>query len=322
MYQYMVRTFLPIGFLIGLLQSYAGIYYVNDASQSGDMYCTQAGHNGNDGLTPGTPKLDVNALLSEYTLVPGDTVLIDTGVYTNGVLIGTNVVGTAAKPIAFQGATNTQPWGVGTVIRAGGDVITVGGKYLEFRDIMTVDGASGLHLATAANNSFLRIYSISNTGYAVRSSGLASSNVFRRCVFHSRSVAAFALNTPAKDNYVEQCIGWSSGSVGIGGQNGTLSNIVGNIFFCVTGIAPVEGMAGSYNVIYSQGGFHPSFDTMEDFNRVFTNWHHNTMADPMVLNQNSFDFHLLSASGFVSNGVWVTNPAVGYSPGIDLGPRK
>ena len=27
-------------------------------------------------------------------------------------------------------------------------------------------------------------------------------------------------------------------------------------------------------------------------------------------------------AGFVSNGVWVTNAAVGYSPATDFGPRE
>jgi len=46
------------------------------------------------------------------------------------------------------------------------------------------------------------------------------------------------------------------------------------------------------------------------------------VADPMFVDAAGLDFHLLSAAGFVSNGVWVTNPAVGYSPGIDFGPRE
>jgi hypothetical protein len=55
---------------------------------------------------------------------------------------------------------------------------------------------------------------------------------------------------------------------------------------------------------------------------VDTNLLHSTVADPKFANAAAFDFHLLSAAGYVSNGVWVTNAAVGYSPGIDFGARE
>jgi hypothetical protein len=61
---------------------------------------------------------------------------------------------------------------------------------------------------------------------------------------------------------------------------------------------------------------------LSDYARVNTNFVGNTVADPMFVNAAAFDFHLLSAAGFVSNGVWVTNPAVGYSPAIDFGARE
>jgi hypothetical protein len=64
-------------------------------------------------------------------------------------------------------------------------------------------------------------------------------------------------------------------------------------------------------------------ETLADIQRIYTNWIGNTVvADPKFVNAEGFDFHLLSAAGFVSNGVWVTNATVGYSPGIDLGPRE
>ena len=38
-------------------------YYVNDASTSDDVYCTAVGDDGNDGLSPATPKATVQAIL-------------------------------------------------------------------------------------------------------------------------------------------------------------------------------------------------------------------------------------------------------------------
>ena len=49
-------------------------FYVNDASTSNDVYCTAVGDDGNDGLSPATPKATVQAILAVRS-EPGDTVL-------------------------------------------------------------------------------------------------------------------------------------------------------------------------------------------------------------------------------------------------------
>jgi len=52
---------------------------MNDATTTGDIYCTAAGIDTNNGLTPATPRL---TLASIYGLAAaGDTILIDTGTY-------------------------------------------------------------------------------------------------------------------------------------------------------------------------------------------------------------------------------------------------
>ena len=38
-------------------------YYVNDAFTNGDVHCTAPGHNANNGLSPATPKADVQAIM-------------------------------------------------------------------------------------------------------------------------------------------------------------------------------------------------------------------------------------------------------------------
>ena len=300
----------------------ATTYYVNDDSVVGDVYCSQRGNDANDGRAPSTPKLTLNNLLDAYALVPGDVVLIDTGIYTNDVVIGTNVNGTAANRIVFQGSPDTQPWGGGTTFSATGSLVQVSGNYLVFQDIRIVGANLGVTLLDASFNEFLRIYCISNIGFGVTSTGASNSNAFRRCVFHSISAGAHGMYAPAKGNYMEYCINRSENSVGIGGQAGVLSNIFSCVLIGKTGIAPPEGSFGSHNIISVTDRIHPSIETLSDFNKAYTNWHHNTVADPKFVNAEGFDFHLLSAAGFVSNGVWVTNAAVGYSPGIDFGPRE
>jgi hypothetical protein len=56
-------------------------YYVNDGSQTGDVFTTAIGDNGNSGKSPTAPMASLTALLSAYDLDPGDVVHVDAGTY-------------------------------------------------------------------------------------------------------------------------------------------------------------------------------------------------------------------------------------------------
>jgi len=80
-------------------------YYVNiagDSEFSDNEYTTAAGNDANDGLSAATPKASIRAVLNAYDLDPGDTILVDTGVYT----LPTNIVITADDAgVTIQGPT-------------------------------------------------------------------------------------------------------------------------------------------------------------------------------------------------------------------------
>ncbi|MCC6640239.1 MAG: right-handed parallel beta-helix repeat-containing protein, partial [Deltaproteobacteria bacterium] len=57
-------------------------FYVNDASTAGDEYTTATGDNANDGRAPSRPMASLAGLLAAYDLDPGDTVYVDTGIYS------------------------------------------------------------------------------------------------------------------------------------------------------------------------------------------------------------------------------------------------
>lgn len=61
----------------------AANYYVNDAALTGDIFCSAAGNNANNGTSSATPKLTLANLLSTYsgTLGSGDIIYIDAGTY-------------------------------------------------------------------------------------------------------------------------------------------------------------------------------------------------------------------------------------------------
>ena len=316
--------------LAGLLACATGAaaitYYVNDTSAVGDVYCTQLGNDANDGRTPSTPKLTLNNLLASTNLLPGDVVLIDTGTYTNTVDIGTNVNGTVGNRILFQGASITNTAASGTIFMppATNHAFNVNGNYLQFRDIKTVGGARGMQLNNSSFGEYERVLCIETSGNPLYVDGASNSNAFRRCVFATTAVALGMNCQVGKGNYIANCVGYAPSSAALGSRSGNISNVVNSILYGHWAMAYPEGIsdAGSHNILFGTLATHLDYETLAEVQRINTNWHDNAVADPKFVNAAGGDFHLLSAAGFVSNGVWVTNPAVGFSPGIDFGARE
>ena len=82
-------------------------FYVNDASTDGDIYCSAAGSDANDGLTKAKPKATLQAILDQYDLEGGDTVYVDTGAYNESVRVIWSRSGEAGKPVKVVGNTNS-----------------------------------------------------------------------------------------------------------------------------------------------------------------------------------------------------------------------
>jgi hypothetical protein len=316
--------------LAGLLACATGAvavtYYIDDNSNVGDVYTPGfTGNDSNDGLTPSTPKLTLNNLLASTNLLPGDVVLIDTGMYpvTNTITLGTSLAGVAGSPILFKGSTNLATDGTTFTSSTSVAIFDVRGSHLHFQKIRTWGGGNGFLLTGARNCEFDEVQAL-YAGQAIRLLNGASSNSFRRCVMHAVTYSATGGDAPGSGNYMENCVAWSTVSAAFAPHAALYSNFVNNIGFGVyaLGSAGYGPPIGSQNVFWYSGSFSPSYETLSDYARVNTNFVGNTVADPKFANAADFDFHLLSAAGYVSNGVWVTNPAVGYSPGIDFGPRE
>ena len=300
----------------------AATYYIDDSSNDGDVYTPAfPGNDANDGFSPTTPKLTLSNLVSTINLQPGDIVLIDTGTYLTSAVIPSTINGNSGSPIIFQGSTATRPWGEGTMFTGSGELLEIRGNYLQFKDIRMAQGARGFIVNNSSYGYYERIYAISNN-VAVTVIG-GNSNVFRRCVFATYTLSAGVYFLSGTGNYMENCIVIAPHVSALLAAPGSVSNIVNSIVVglraTTTGFTPD---AGSYNVLYGSQMAHGEYETLAELQRVNTNWHHNTVADPMFVDVAGLDFHLLSAAGFVSNGVWVTNAAVGYSPGIDFGARE
>jgi parallel beta-helix repeat protein len=79
-------------------------WYVNDASQAGDSWCSAIGYDTNHGFSTAKPKRTIGAVMA--LLTAGDTVYIDAGTYSEAVTIATDSVALIG---AGQNATIISP---------------------------------------------------------------------------------------------------------------------------------------------------------------------------------------------------------------------
>ena len=112
------------------------------------------------------------------------------------------------------------------------------------------------------------------------------------------------IQTAALGNYIEHCVLGSLNNIPIFPKP-TPSPTSSTLLWWLRGFFPVRQCARKVqNCIFSYTTvFGTDHETLEDVQRVYTNWVGNTVvADPEFVNAEGFDFHLLSAAGFVSKG--------------------
>lgn len=306
---------------LGGAAAFGAEYFINDTYVPGeDIYTTATGNDGNPG-TAALPKATLGNVIGTCNLQPGDVVYIDTGTYASGAVISNTVVGAAGNAIRFQGSTNVAAGG--TVFSGGGNNLTVRGQYLILADIRTAGGSTGVALNNAKHCEFYRLWAISNSLYAVNMSSASSSNRFQWSVLMGNGAGLRTSESSVRDNYFDNSVIQVSG-IAIAGFpqffNITACIISGSsVFLGDTYIQTnvVNSMFWGVNTIS------PGLPTLADVMRVQPGFQGNTVADPQFVNAGALDFHLLSTTGYATNGnAVVTNVSVVHSPAIDFGPRS
>ena len=84
------------------------LYYVNDGSNSNDLFCSAIGSDSHNGLSPATPVASLQTILTRYTLGPTNTVYVDSGTYTcsSNIIIDARHSGNWDYPINIVGVKN------------------------------------------------------------------------------------------------------------------------------------------------------------------------------------------------------------------------
>jgi parallel beta-helix repeat protein len=198
------------------------VYYVNDTApatlQAGD-WTTAVGNDSNDGLTPATPKADIQAILSAYALGAGDIIKVDEGTYN----LSTNVLLQAAQSgITIEGYNNAAYPTRAAVLNRGntntGQVAVV------------IDGAANLtldHLDLTGGQDGLYVYASSG------SDGLTLSN----SVLYGNTYAGADVETTNNVHLVNDTA-YNNVSYGLLVQGG-LRDVIdgGNVYANSTGIS-------------------------------------------------------------------------------------
>ncbi|HPO17461.1 MAG TPA: right-handed parallel beta-helix repeat-containing protein, partial [Candidatus Hydrogenedentes bacterium] len=324
-------VYMPLG------EAASSNYYVNDDyDEDSDIYCTTSGNDANDGLTPATPKRNIQAIIDFYTLKGGDVVWIDTGTYDLAADISLNYLdqGLSGNPIRFAGVTkpNGEP---GTIFQRQGTTgasfnLSNGTRNVQVERMWLTGGANGVYCDgwwAYWNEGLIfqdiRISNVQNTGcYFEETYGCT----LRRCEISGFSEGP-GIDIFQSSAIVDQCtVVAGSGKTCIAVHSTTgdydsesnlsLTNSILQTSLqggaCVT-LGYFSSASVKYNDLYATGGATPGL-TLDDTN---------IQTDPLFADPENGDFYVKSAAGRwdpAANGAtggWVVDSMT--SPLIDTG---
>ena len=306
------------------------MFYVNDQTTNGDVYCTAVGNDANSGLVSDSPLLSLQEVIDRYDLNGGDVVYVDTGNYllTNIVIIGLTDSGTSNEYMTIQGSTNFAAGGSVFDRRnpAEGTFVLTGASFVQMLNLTLKGGASGLALiGNSEKNRFIHLVARDQDSYGVYVHGASHNNEFSQCAVAGNTNYAVRVHSSTNVSW-QNCVFWNPGGLFIDSSaETTVSNCIlrassGSIFF------PNYGgkLMGDYNVIYLEGAatvFNNDgtiYPRLSDVQQSLNQQWHSCVFDPQLADPTNFDFHPRSQAGRYVTGVGWTNDAV-TSGVIDMG---
>ncbi len=314
-----------------------GQYYVNDASTAGDIYCSAAGNDANDGKSPATPKASIQAVLDAYDLEAGDTVFVDAGTFQpiTEIFVTSADGGSSQRQVSFLGVKGR------TIVDRGASNATgacfhVTGNYVSIENFICRNSSYGISVDSSSDVSGYRIVNnvISGCGtnalYVFRGGWLGKAVIERNLIVHTGSGPALHLRADYDEGYLNLDCGLRNNTIVTTGATGIdISAEGGPIFannivrvsgagkFCVSARDILAIEKSDYNILYATGGakigraYQFEADTLHDW-RIVTKWEANSASvDPRFANAALGDYHLRSAYGRY-------DPSTGRLPGDPL----
>jgi parallel beta-helix repeat protein len=318
-------------------------YYVNDSSTNLDAWCTAAGDDGNDGMTPATPKATVQAILAAYDLEPGDTVRIDTGTYaTNAnIVVGSQDQGVSGNPVVFEASPYGVTFNRGSTASGNYCWQIAGANYVTLRTAtngihpgatqrwMRVTGAErGISVAgTYCRLERLDAVGNLNCGIYIGSAACTVEHCMARGNTHTSSGAG--IHIAASSTTVSNCTATGNGKYGvyIVSYSGTVlrNNVIsadGSGDYAVYSSSPAYTPTSDYNNLWAANGALVGYSGADC--TKLADWRATTGQDANSLSRDTLfvdpaggDYHLQSTAGSYHGGAWTADG--GDSPGLDTG---
>lgn len=307
-------------------------YFVNDNSTNRDVWTTAVGNDANPGTNAAAPKLTLTNLLATVSLLPGDTVYIDSGIYSNYTVTVTNG-GSAANPIRFCGSTNLA--GGGSIFirnNVSADVWFLNrASNVVLCDLTMRLGREGVSLNQSLGVRLERLLVGNNSRYAVYVNGASHNVSINNLIMYAND--DYDVHVQSSTNCsVENSVLW--GNRGLWSRSGSDTTWVSNNVLRASGLGNYifrrESVIRSDNnlcVIEDSAAMATvdgialqSIPRLSDWQQAYSNDWQSTTLDPLFANANATNFYPLSQFGRW-NGTTFTNDAV-TSPLIDLGGRS
>ncbi|MBO6028359.1 MAG: right-handed parallel beta-helix repeat-containing protein, partial [Bacteroidales bacterium] len=328
------------------------LYYVNNDLEKGDVYCTAAGDDANDGLTPGTPKATVQAILSEYELEPEDIILVDAGRYVDGtypiVIDGTDS-GWSNRYVTIQGSTNPAARTIWHAPSRSEAVCSL--SYAEnvcLRNLTLENANVGVLFDHAINCRLEDVRVERNPQVGVSLVWSEGTELSRTLLWKNVSTTGgVAVAFQQSGGTLNQCVVWGSQkAISVAqGDSISISNSVldarseiGRIYSFGQNYDGLTGISADYNAYHvregaivgeqaNRSGGNDLYKDLLSWSESSGNDRHSLMEDPgFADSEGDGDFHLLSPAGrFTTNNWyettnhWVEGYGTTWSPLIDAG---
>lgn len=333
----------------------AGIsYYVNDSATQGDVWCTAPGNDNNSGTNAASPKSSVQAVLNLGYLNSGDTVYVDTGVYTlSSDIVVSNVNATAVNRVILRGVAGA------TILNRGSGTpgtrcLSLRASYVMIYGFTCENADVGLFVDSSACHDALIFNNVCryNAGPGLQVQAGTTTGAFQianNLLYGNGNGMWLAREGTSNDRFGvsnNTVVVASGAAVAIGG-NTYISTLRNNILeasgaaFCISGaVSNVYNLfASDFNDLYAHDGGGVANLTINGSNVVLNtlaDWQRATVPrsggldlysftrDPAYANPASGNYHLKSKggrwnpSGVGTQGYWTVDSDL-HSPCVDVG---
>lgn len=314
-------------------------FFVNDGWSTNDVYTTEAGQSGADGLSSNTPLDSIQAVLDRYEVDGGDIIYVDSGLYHQPTGLGLNFFasGTGAESLVLQGSTNVLAGGTTLTADSGNPVVRLDSAAhatMRWFNIHPAGGAAGVRFRTNADSNRMEFVRVSGgaNGFDFDTS---AGNVILNSSVRNATGAGVLVGSQSPGTRIAHSVLWKN-LYGVNLSVATAGAEVRNSVIGVDGsgryayrVTAGAALTADYNNLFltnsARAGLVPT-SPVATFYSTLSRWTAETgrdrfslSHDPRFLNPENGDFRLMSAAGHAIYDGGFSAPDATTSALIDAG---